>query len=580
MAPLVAAVKRFSQRPYSRATVVGCMLGLGFIAVTGRLLYLQAFATGTLSASAKTERTARKTLPHRRGGIYDREGNVLARSVDAVDIAVHPYTVTDVNATANVLVSMLGGDAASYVDKLTEDTTFTYIQRQADPDIAEALEDELTVINWQRINDGLEELASFEFEDTSKRIYTMGNIAGNVIGVVGIEGHGLTGLELEYDDILSGTDGYLIQERGVNGTPIVGGEYERVEPVDGENIVISIDCDIQRAAQEQLSEVINVWGAGDGCCVVMQPETGEIYACASTPYLDPSDTSAAPTEAFNLRAVSDAYEPGSVIKPLLASMCIDTGVATPDTVYYVPATIEVGDDEVHDADERAVGMDMSLTNVLECSSNVGAVLFAESVGPDIFCEYLDRFQLGHLTGIDFPGEAYGLVPDRSEYTGAWMSMAFGQGLAVSPIQLARAEAAIANEGILTTPHFLINRGGTEVTYPQGDRVISTSTAEQVAEIMNSVIENGYAYLGGVEGYRLSGKTGTAERASETGGYLANLYTESFIGFGPTDDPKVLVYMLVDYLPDITASDAIAPWWSNLMRATLEKLQIAPTEWTE
>ncbi len=574
---LARTVRRFAQKPYSREAFVGGVLGAMFLVMTGRLVYLQAFATGSLSTTAKNERTARLTLAHRRGGIYDRNGNVLARSIDAVDIAAHPNLITEVNATANLLAGVLGGDAGSYAALLDTDSTYTYIAKQVDPEVADQLRAALTAANTERKEAGLEELGGFEYESTSKRVYPMGEIAGNVVGCVGTDGHGLTGLELQYDEILSGTDGYLIQERGLYGAPVVGGQYERVDPVDGENIVVSIDIDIQRVAQEQLSAIIAEWNAGDGCVVVMQPRTGEILACCSTPYLDPGNFSTAATEAFNLRCVSDSYEPGSTVKPITASAAIDLGVATPETSYYVPARIDVGDDSVGDSDGRDYDTTMTLTNTLELSSNVGAVLVAESIGATQFSEYLERFKIGTRTGVDYPGEAQGLVSDLEDYTGAWASMAFGQGLAVPPVQVARAIAAIANEGVLVQPHFLVNRDGSDVEYPEGERVVATATADQVAEMMCSVTENGYGRTGRVEGYRVSTKTGTAERVDDTTGrYIDGKYTVSFIGFAPTDDPRVLVYVLVDYVPNATGSTAVGEKWAVIMQEALTKLQIPPS----
>lgn len=586
-------MRSFVRKPYSREAFVGAVLGLAFLVMTGKLVYLQSFATGSLATTAKNERTARKVLPHRRGGIYDRNGNVLARSIDAVDVAAHPaYQISDAGSpsgkawvanytdpapVANLLASVLGGSAQTYAEKLaTPQTTYVYLAKKADPAVVDMLRSGLVDLNKERKAAGLSEYPAFEFEDTSKRVYPMGQIAGTVVGCTGTDGHGLTGLELEYDDILSGTDGYLIEERGLYGAPVVGGQYERVEPVDGENIVISIDCDIQRVAQEQLTKVIETWQAGDGCVVVMQPETGELLACCSTPYLDPGDIATAPTQAFNLRCVSDSYEPGSTIKPVTASMAIDLGIATPNTTYWAPARIDVGTDSVGDADHRNYEMDMSLTNMLERSSNVGAVLCAQSVGAQQFSQYLDRYQIGHLTGVDYPGEAIGLVAKLENYTGAWEAMAFGQSLAVPPVQMARAIGVIANEGLIVTPHFLVNHGGTDADFGAPERVISTSAAQQVAEMMYSVTKNGYGYPGDIEGYRVSTKTGTAERAAETGGYLDDQFTVSFIGFAPTEDPKAVVYILVDYVPEGSGSETAGGPWAAIMREALTKLQVAPS----
>lgn len=571
----------YRNTPYSREAVVGGFLSLCFAASSIRLFILQTIDTGEISTEASSERTANMVLPYRRGAIYDRNGNVLARSVDAVNIAVHPNVVQEndaVNATANLIAEVLGGDASTYADICSRDSNYEYLTKNADPLLETNMRAAVEAANLERKKAGLGSLSGFEYEDVSKRVYTQGEVAGNIIGIIGgDENKGITGLELQYDDILSGTDGYLVQERARDGQPIVGGEAVRTDPVDGENIVVSIDLDIQRVAQEQIAQAVADWGARSGVAIVMQPETGEVLACVSTPYLDLSNISAAGTEAFNVKCVSDSYEPGSTFKPITASAAIDVGVATPETNYYCPSTIQVGDDWVGDSDKRDYDIDLTLTQVLERSSNVGMVECAESLGSANFYTYTQRFKIGELTGVDYPGEVPGLVPEYNEYTGAWASMSFGQSLAVPPFQMARAISAIANDGVLVQPHFLLSVGGQQQSYPEVGRAVSADTARQVSEMMYSVIENGYGSTGKVEGYRLSGKTGTAERVDDTTGrYFANTNTVSFIGFGPTDDPKVLVYVMIDYVTGATGSEAAGPVWSVIMKEALDKLQIPPS----
>ena len=567
------------KQPYNhiaRRTVVAGMLGAAFAVVTGRLAYLQGFASGELGTDAAVERTAHVVLRHRRGAIYDRSGNVLAASVDATNIAVHPNQIVDVNALANIMASTLGGSAGTYAETLSLDTTYAYIAKRADPAIAEKLKSAIKEENLRRAEKGVEPIVGVEYEEDTKRVYPMGDVAGTIVGCVGEDGHGLTGLELQYEDILGGTDGSLVEERGLYGSPIVGGTQERIEPIDGTDIVVSIDVTIQRIVQEELVAAIEQWKAGDSCAIAMDPRTGEVLACASTPYLDPSDLAHATNASLTSKCVSYSYEPGSTIKPLTAAMAIDLGLADPQTPYDVPATIMVGDDSVHDSDYRDYETRMTLTNILERSSNVGTVLCAESVGSQLFSEYLDRFGIGKRTGIDFPGEEQGLVARYENYTGAWTAMAFGQSLAVPPIQMVRAIGAIANEGLVPEPHFLVSLGTQEVDYGPQERVISTATADSVKAMMMSVIDNGYGSTGSVEGYSLAGKTGTSERVDpETGLYLEDKFTTSFIGFGPVSDPKILLYVLMDYVPNGLGTSVAGPLWAAIMKPTLEQLQIAP-----
>ena len=554
---------------FSRRHLLELGLGAAFGVVAVRLGYLQTIKTGAYGASAKTERTANITLPYRRGAIYDRNGILLAQSVDAVTIYADPTQVetSAINLTANTLSEILGGSASDYAALISDDSrTFVYLKKRADVDVAERLKARLKELK----------LSGVFYLDDSRRVYPLGEIAGNLIGCVGEDGAGLSGLELYYNDLLTGVEGSLIEERGRDGAPIVGGQSERVDPIDGQSIVISIDVDIQRTVQEQLAATKDDWKCGDGVAIVMQPETGEILACASTPFLDPSRLDLASNDALKLRAVTDSYEPGSTTKPLTASMAIDLGIATPDTTYPAPAKIQVGTDWVGDADQRKDFIEMSLTEMLERSSNVGAVLCAESVGAEQFSKYLGKYGVGTMTGIDYPGEATGIVPKLENYTGAWQAMAFGQSFAVPPIQMARAIACVANEGVLTQPHFLLSKGGEEVAYGQGDRVVATATAEQVDWMMNSVVEYGYGYTGAVEGYNLSAKTGTSERLDpNTGAYAHDSFTVSFMGFGPTEDPKALVYILFDEVDGAHEGTSAGAPWAAIMQETLTKLDIAP-----
>lgn len=556
-------------RGISRLHFLYGAFGAAFVGVTAKLFWLQTVQSGKYASLAKEERTARVTLPAKRGAIYDRNGVVLAQSVDATTVYAMPMNVAtaDINPIANLLAQHLGGNAVDYAEKLTGVGSFCYIAKRVDPDVASALKQELSDRKLQGVY----------FLSDSKRVYPMGQVAGNLLGCVGEEGHGLTGLELYYDDVLTGTDGYLIQERSRDGAPIAGGQNERTDPQDGTSIVIAIDVDIQRKAEEELTSTIADWHCGDGVAIVMQPETGEVLACASTPLLDPGDLSNASSDALKLRGVTDSYEPGSTTKPITASMAIDLGLATPDTTYYAPWQIQVGTDWVSDADHRRYDMDMSLTNMLERSSNVGAVLCAESVGAQSFSEYLAKYQIGTKTGIDYPGEATGIVPELKDYTGAWMAMAYGQSFAVPPIQMARAIGAIANEGVMLQPHFLVSQGGQEASYPQGERVIATATAEQVDWMMDSVVKYGFGYTGAIDGYNLAAKTGTSERLDpNTGTYATDSFTVSFMGFGPTEDPKALVYILFDEVDmEHEGTSAGAPW-AGIMGEALTKLGVAPS----
>lgn len=582
----------YTTTPNRREAIVGGFLAVGFACVAGRLLYLQTFMSGDLSSKAYTERTANIALRHRRGAIYDRYGNVLANSTDAFDIAIHPYLVVTAayeNAMANTLSEVLGGSAQYYWDMITKAPTeadieagnvdpqtnrrlFVYVKRKAS---LRQVEDLKAALKEKK-------LSGLEYYETFARKYPEGSLAGNIVGLFGDEdengvGHGLTGLELQYDSVLGGVDGWVVEERSRFGSPIVGGLKERVEPEDGESIVISIDLDIQKIAQQQLEQTVKDWKAQTGVVVVTNPKTGEIYACASLPYADISDTSTITNESLVNKAVSYNFEPGSTFKPLTVAAAVELGLADSQTKYYCPAQIQVGDDMVGDSDKRDYDLEMTLVEILERSSNVGTVLVADSMGYDNFVDYARRFKIGCGSEVDYPGEQPSGTAGLDSYIGNWEAMAFGQAISVSPMQMIRAVGALANDGVIVQPHFLLKRGGAEVSYPAGERVVSTRTARQVTQMMQSVVENGYGRTGQVEGYRLAGKTGTSERYDErTGGYMEDAVTVSFIGYGPTDNPQVLVYVLIDNVVGGQGSTVAGPPWGVIMKAALEKLQIAPS----
>lgn len=539
------------------------LLLVAFAVVCVRLVWLQVIQGPELSEAATQRRTNSITLTAKRGTIYDRSGNVLAMSVDCKTIYCNPKEVTDVSATAEVLAADLGGTADDYTDLLSKDTTFYYVKRKVDTSVAEKLSGDLTAKKLTGV---------YQLSDT-KRIYPYGQTAGQVLGLVGTDGHGLTGLELQYDDILSGTDGEMIVEAGADGTPIAGGTSETTEAQNGSDIVISIDVDIQQVAETNIAEAVTQYSADSGTVMVTDPATGEILACCSTPLLNPTDSSTTTDESLKLRPVSDSYEPGSIFKVLTLATGIENGLLSANTSFSVPASIQVGDDTVSDDDSRDYTMDMTCREILRRSSNVGAVMMGQTVGADLFSEGIAKFGIGTKTGIDYPGESAGIVTQRSDYTGATLgSMSFGQGVAVPMDQIVRAIGAIANKGTLTTPHFLVARDGKRVEWASGGQACSESTAEAVIDVMRTVVEEGTAVSAQVEGYDIAGKTGTGEQASEEGGYKKDSYLSSLIGFAPASDAQVLVYVGLNGTPYL-ASDSSAHTFSAIMGEALTDMGV-------
>ena len=544
------------------------MLAFGAAAIAGvaRLADYQLFNAERYRKEANARRLSSQILYAKRGTIYDRSGNVLVQSVECSNVYVNPQLIEKKQRKKAIraLVAALGVDEETVAPLVDKDTTFAYVKRQVDQDDADAL-----------MKKGI---AGIELEPAIKRVYPYGDLASQVLGIVNVDNAGVSGLEKQYDEVLTGTNGSLVRERALDGSFIAGGAYKKVPAQDGMDIVLTIDINIQRAAEEALAAGVESSGAKYGSVIVTDPKTGEILACCSCPTYDPLDLASASNADLNLRVVTDAYEPGSVFKTFVAGAGIDMGVLTPDTTFDVPAVVKAGDDDVRDVDKRDYGMTMTLREILRRSSNTGMVLVGEKIGVDNFDEHvLNGFGFRSKTGIDFPGESAGIIKDRKDYDGGSLgAMSFGQSLAVAPVRMVRAMSAIANKGIMTTPHFLKTRAGEEVDWTDGEeRAIGEEAAAAVADMMRTVVDEGTGKGAQVPGYEISGKTGTAERAGEGGvGYQEGNNMASFMGFVSTSDPRVLCYVTLDGTPQ--QSYAATPIFKAVMEEALPVLGIEPT----
>ncbi len=546
--------------PISRRSVVTGLFGVACALGVAKLADYQIVNVETYRDEADNRRVTSQTLFAKRGTIYDRNGNVLCSSVECQNVYVNPQLISDADEAVEALVDILGVDEETCREKVESDGTFAYIQRQVNQDLA----DELAELD----------IAGIEFEQTIMRVYPYDSVASQILGVVSVDNEGVSGLESYYDEVLTGVNGSIVRERARDGSYIAGGAYQKVAAQDGTDLVLTIDVDIQTAAEEAIALSVEETGATYGSVLVMDPRNGEILACCSNPTYDPTDLANASTADMNLRVVTDSYEPGSVFKTLVCGMALDMGVVTTDTTFTVPAQIQVGDDMVGDADDRDYTMTMTLREILRRSSNVGMVMVGSQIGAESFASYLDLYEIGSSSGIDFPGESMGTVRSLDEYDGSSLgSMSFGQGIAVAPIQVARAVSAIANGGVMMTPHFLQSQGGETIAWDEdgGVSTISADAAEQVTSMMVTVVEEGTGTGGAVEGYSVAGKTGTAQRASESGGYAENAYMASFIGFAPADDPRVLVYVTLDNTSQGSSAAAIP--FQTVMSTALSTLGV-------
>lgn len=551
-----------------RFTSLLAILACGLLVVVGRLVYVHAIVGPAYAASAAEQRTRDIVLPPDRGFILDREGEVLAESMEACTIYAVPSAITDKPQTAAVLARVLGGKESDYLAKLNRDTTFVYIARKADVARAESLRAL-----------GIEGLG---FIEDTRRVYPSNELACQVLGFVSVDDEGLSGLELFYDDLLSGTPGRLIGEWGEDGRPIPGGVTQAVEPVDGHDLVLTVDKDIQYQAQMMLGETVEEWGAKAGSVLVMDPRNGEILAMASVPAFNPNAFGSADPNAYRNRPVVDTYEPGSTAKAMTASAVIDAGIFTPDSVIELPPTLKVGGRTIHDAHTRPTTVEWTLTEIVTHSSNVGAAKVAIELGGDRLYDYFSRFGLTEKTGVDFPGEVKGWLPPTDQWSGSSIgTIPFGQGLSVTPLQLARAFAVIANGGELVTPHFLKavpEAPDIDVAWPTRSAGIDPKTCEAMRAVLTDVVNEGTARRAAVPGYQVAGKTGTAQKARTDGrpGYAPGKYVASFSGFIPASDPRVLIVITLDEpTKSIYGGTVAAPMFSRLAAYCVEHLKIPP-----
>lgn len=529
-----------------------------------RLIYLQVVMADEYSANAQEARTANIDTSPRRGTIYDRNGVVLATSVDATTIYVNPYEVSDAKHEAAQLATVLGGEVADYEEKLTqEDISFVYIKRKADVEQADAIK-EL-------------DLDGIYFISDTKRVYPNNQTAGQIIGFVDVDGNGVSGLELYYDDILKGSPGVLVVERGAYGIPIPGGVHQETKAVDGQDVMISIDVGMQEHLEQSLVAGVDDIGGGGGNAVMMDASTGEIYAAASLPLFNPSDISVVEDGATQLRGVTDLFEPGSIFKTISAGAILEDNVLTPDSEIFCPAVLYVDGYPVSDSHERA-DQTMNFTQILSHSSNVGISLATEMLGFERFYEKILKYNLNEATGVDYPGEAGGYLADVKDWSKVQAyNVSFGQGISTTPFQITRYYGALVNEGVECTPHFLIKKINSEeqVEWPTEDVIESKDSIPTLVNMMNKVTEEGTAPEAAIEGYTVAGKTGTAEIYDPVnGGYRSGVYNISFVGFLSNSSSQLVCFVGATEVP---GERKMTPVFKDIMSFAIERYKITPNE---
>jgi cell division protein FtsI (penicillin-binding protein 3) len=531
---------------------------VAFLLIICRAFWLQGVEASQLSSQALDQQTQTVMVPGLRGSILDRNGTRLASSEDAATIYATPYQVKNPPQAAARLAPLLNQKKGEVLEALTVESGFSYLAK--DLDLATAAKVEKLGI------EGIGQLPA------SRRTYPQGEMAGQVIGAVGTEGEGLTGVEAGEQSVLAGEEGERKMVTDALGDPI---KLETVkEARDGEDVQLTIDPVIQQKAEQVLSKVGETYSPQGATAIVMDPETSEILAMANWPPVNPGDLEHVSNEDLNNRATSFNYEPGSTFKAFTVSAALEEGLVTPSTEFVLPPEIEVGERWIHDAEERGTET-LTVSQILARSSNVGAVEIGLRVGATKYSKWIEKFGFGAPTGVQFPGEEKGIVPKLSEYSGATMgNLPMGQGAAVTPIQMVQGYTAIAHEGVERPPQLIKRIGEEPVHEPKGHRVISKKTALEVREMLEGVLgPEGTASEVSVPGYSLAGKTGTAQVA-ENGGYSETKYVASFIGFAPAIHPKFLAAVIVDQPEgEIYGGSVAAPAFGEIAAFSLPYLGV-------
>jgi cell division protein FtsI (penicillin-binding protein 3) len=536
--------------------------------VAARVIDLQAIQGPTLAAAGDKARLRTVVLPAVRGQITDVNGVPLATTVAAKNITVDQTLVKDPATEAASLAAVLGGDASVYATRMTGERRFVYLAKSVTPEV------------WAKVS--ALKLPGVFSEVSSTRVYPAGSVAANVVGYVRADGHGGSGLEYGFDQQLAGAAGSQSFQSSARGTEIPTADSSGTDAIPGMGVTLTIDRDIQWMAQDAIAKQVKAAKADSGTVVVMDPRTGQIYALATVPTFDPNKPADAAQADIRNRAVTDAFEPGSTSKIMTMAAVIEEGKANPLTRITVPPVLKTPYKTFHD-DMPHGTLRLTLNGVLARSSNIGTILASRKIGGEKLYSYLKKFGIGESTGLHFPGESKGFVPSPANWSAtSFGTIAFGQGLSLTAVQAASVYATIANDGLRVAPTLVAGYTAPDGAYqaaaaPSSVRVVSPETAVQVRSMLESVVsDEGTAPKAAIAGYRVAGKTGTANRIDE-GCHCYKGYTASFIGMAPADAPRlVIAVFLQNPRNGHFGGQLAAPVFKKVMSFSLEHLRIPPT----
>jgi cell division protein FtsI (penicillin-binding protein 3) len=539
------------------------VLVLALASSLGRAVWLQAVRAEPLARMAASQHRETITLPARRGTIYDRTGALLAIGESATTVYAEPRRIRDPVAVARVAGELLDRDPDALLRLLSDRTRgFVYLARQADP----ARAAELAKL----------ELEGVGFYAEERRAYPQRSVASHVLGYAGVDNVGLAGVEQAMDRVLAGEAGSktIVKDPFGRAIEVLESQPER----EGRDVHLTIDHHIQANAESVLRETVKRWSAASASAIVLDPASGEILALAVAPSFDANRFGSVPPARTRNRAVTDPYEPGSTFKLITAAAVLSEGLVTPSTPFTLPYTIEVADRTIRDSHERPTQR-LTVSQILSQSSNVGTVTLAQLLGERKLADWIGRFGFGEQAGLAFPGESAGIVLPLERWSGSSIgNIPIGQGIAVTPVQMAAAYAAVANGGVWVQPHLVSRIDGSERQAPARRRIVSPQIAGTLVTMLKGVVDDGgTGTAAGIRGYQVAGKTGTAQKPDhERGGYSDTRYVASFVGFVPATAPRLVILVTVDEPREsIWGGVVAAPAFQEIASFGLQYLEVPP-----
>jgi cell division protein FtsI (penicillin-binding protein 3) len=561
-----------------RIIAVFLIMGLAFALVVMRLFYLQVYERAKLAARGEHQYEQVVVLEPKRGTIFDRMGRELAVSLDVDSVYGVPSKIDNPRELAQRLARILREDPRKLEQKLEGDKQFVWISRKVDPAKAARVRE----LDSEDIR----------LRTEARRFYPKKALAGPLLGFTGIDNHGLEGLEHAYDGMLSGVNGWVLAEKDARGRMVFPGGpgFQFRMPKPGNDVILTIDEVIQHIAEKELDAALATSHAKGGVCIVMNPQTGEVLALSvranghGREAFNPNEPQRYKPAEWRNRAVTDAFEPGSIFKPVLAAAALEERVVHPLERFDCSAgRIQLADRVIKDAEEHGV---LTFTDVIAESSNIGTIKVALRLGKERFYKYITAFGFGRKTGVDLPGEIPGILRDVRTWSGVSLGeVAIGQEIGVTPMQMAAVYSAFANNGVLMKPFIvseIVNRSGGRgqkiMPQPVG-QVITAETTAKVNKILQRVVETGTGQKAKPSGYTAAGKTGTAQKIDhQTHRFSKKEYVSSFVGFVPASAPKLVIVVMVDTPEgDIYGGSVAAPVFKAVAEQSLAYLQIPPDD---